>query len=378
MPTSTIRRRGEKRDITVYANPEDYASFPQLARTDNELVLLFQVQNLEKLRASGQHPHYQPAAVPRWTTSRDGGLTWTLHETAPTLGSVRDISYGSAPLADGGTVTLTYSDQSSLRAIIQHGRIGYRPYQKEEAEHGDIHPVSDLGPFERFWPHGMKRLADGTILAPGYAPFQSPQGTRKTTVVFLVSTDEGRTWRYRAHIPNPNLFDFSETDVIETRDGRLVALLRADWDAVPVEQRPPDGLAAGGKTPGYGWYLYQTESSDGGHTWSAPVQLPLWGHPPYLLRLASGDILLVYGYRQAPWEIRAILSRDEGRTWDKTTLRTVYTFDPGEYDLGYPVATQLADGAIVCAFYGYSTRDNGGYSARGIFVSVFDEAWMGQ
>jgi hypothetical protein len=30
----------------VYANNEDYASFPQLALTDNELALLFQVQNL--------------------------------------------------------------------------------------------------------------------------------------------------------------------------------------------------------------------------------------------------------------------------------------------------------------------------------------------
>jgi hypothetical protein len=40
------------------------------------------------------------------------------------------------------------------------------------------------------------------------------------------------------------------------------------------------------------------------------------------------------------------------------------------------VATQLADGAIVCAFYGYSTPDVSVKSARGIFVSVFDETWL--
>ena len=28
------RRPGEKHDLVVYANSEDYASFPQLARTD--------------------------------------------------------------------------------------------------------------------------------------------------------------------------------------------------------------------------------------------------------------------------------------------------------------------------------------------------------
>jgi len=37
---------------------------------------------------------------------------------------------------------------------------------------------------------------------------------------------------------------------------------------------------------------------------------------------------------------------------------------------------QLADGSIVCAFYGYSTPDIGEKMPHGIFVSVFDEAWM--
>ncbi len=378
MKNSTPRQRGEKRDTLVYANPEDYASFPQLARTDGELVLLFQVQSLEKLRALAEHPHYQKVAVPRWATSRDGGLSWEVHETAPKLGAVRDISYGSAPLADGGTVTLTFCNKAT-RAIVQHERIGYRPYQAEAVEPGDIHPVSDIGPFTRFNSHGMKRLADGTILAAGYAPFLSPTGRDKTTAVFLASTDEGRSWAYRGHTPNPNLFDFSEPDVLETRDGRLVALLRTDWDRVPVEERPPDRRSAthpNYQEIGYGWFLYQAESSDGGCTWSEPVQLPLWGHPPCLLRLASGNILLVYGHRRPPWEIRAILSRDEGRTWDLDSLRVVHTFEPGHYDMGYPVATQLADGSVVCAFYGYSTPDVGEKMPHGIFVSLFDETWL--
>ena len=375
MPTSTIRRRGEKRDITVYANPEDYASFPQLARTDNELVLLFQVQNLEKLRASGQHPHYQPAAVPRWTTSRDGGLTWTLHETAPTLGSVRDISYGSAPLADGGTVTLTYSDQSSLRAIIQHGRIGYRPYQDESASGAaaDIRLISDLGPFRHFYPHGTTRTGGGEIIVAGYAPLgPSPSGApdARTTAVFLCSGDEGRTWHYLSHLPNPFRFSLEEPAVLEVAPGRLITLLRTGWDPVPVEQRPAEART------GYGYFLYQSASRDGGRSWTKPVPLPLWGHPPHLTRLASGNILLVYGHRRPPYEIRAVLSRDHGRSWDLDTLRTVRTFAPGDYDIGYPVATQLADGAIVCAYYGYASPEIGEKMPHGIFVNVFDEQWL--
>ena len=379
------RQPGEKRDIVVYANDKEYASFPILARTDQELALLFQVQELAKLRASGEHPHYQRSAVPRWATSRDGGLTWKIHETCPPLGRVRDIGYGSAPLEDGGTVTLTFSTTEPLQAIVQHGIIGYRPYQDAGKEQGDKYPVTSLGPFQRFYPMGMKRLADGTLLASGYVPFKSAAGRDKTTAAFLTSDDAGRTWTFRSHIPNDNPFDFSEPDIIETRDGRLLVLLRTDWDqgAVAKEAIPADAGTTGAN---YGYYLYQAESKDRGKTWSEPAQLPLWGHPPYLLRLASGKLLLVCGHRRKPWGIRAVLSRDEGRTWDTASLKTVYEFPHGGIDLGYPVATQLADGAIVCTFYGYppflKRESQAGeswvpdHTPRAVFVSVFDEKWL--
>lgn len=250
------------------------------------------MQELAKLRTSPEHPHYQRFAVPRWATSTDGGLSWKIHESCPPLGPIRDIGYGSAPLADGGTVTLTFSLTEPLQAIIQHGTIGYRPYQDASRESGKRYPVTDLGPFQRFWPMGIKRLSHGSILAAGYVPFKSAVGRDKTTAAFLKSQDEGKTWAYLSHIPNENPFEFSEPDVLETRDGRLITLLRTDWDIVPIPERPQEARE------GYGYFLYQSESTDGGRTWTAPVPLSLWGHPPYLLRLASGNILLVYGYRR--------------------------------------------------------------------------------
>ena len=363
------RRAGEKRDIVVYSDPEAYASFPQLVRTNSELVLLFQVQELAKLRAASKHPHYQAFAVPRWASSRDGGLTWSRHDTCPPLGAVEDISYGSVALADGGTVTLTFSSSEAMQAIIEHGSIGYRPYQQVRQADGNVAlPVSDIGPFSRFYPHGMTRTSAGKLIAAGYAPMTD--GTGRTTAVFLVSEDEGRTWRTLSHIQNTERFSFSEPAIIETRDGRLLTLLRVDWDPVPAEERPDAARV------GYGYYLYRSWSADGGRNWEAPERLPIWGHPPYLLRLRSGSLLLVYGHRREPYGIRAALSRDEGQTWDPAGIRTVHRFDPGSYDLGYPVATQLADGSIVCAYYGYATTDVGETMPHAIFVSVFDEAWL--
>jgi hypothetical protein len=115
---------------------------------------------------------------------------------------------------------------------------------------------------------------------------------------------------------------------------------------------------------------------DGGLSWSEPIQLPLWGHPPCVKRLASGNILLVYGVRKKPFGIKAVLSRDNGKTWDLKTLKQIYTFDPGGYDLGYPVATEFPDGKILCTFYGYSTPEIQGKVPHGIFATVFDEAWL--
>ena len=49
-------------------------------------------------------------------------------------------------------------------------------------------------------------------------------------------------------------------------------------------------------------------------------------------------------------------------------------WEPGNFDLGYPQATQLEDGTILCAYYGYYTEKmKGRLKPCGIFVSLFDE-----
>jgi hypothetical protein len=108
------------------------------------------------------------------------------------------------------------------------------------------------------------------------------------------------------------------------------------------------------------------------------VQLPFWGHPPCLKRFGNGDVLLLFGVRRKPFGIQAVLSRDDGNTWDLNTLRYVHEFHPGRYDLGYPVATILDDGSVVCAYYGYCSEDVNPHKVtpHGVFVSTFDHTWL--
>jgi hypothetical protein len=93
-------------------------------------------------------------------------------------------------------------------------------------------------------------------------------------------------------------------------------------------------------------------SDDDGLTWrhvARPVpDTGLGGNPPAMLRLHDGRLCLTYGYRAAPYGIRARLSADEGMTWGEELILRA---DGGSHDLGYPRTVQRPDGTLVTAYY---------------------------
>jgi len=154
------------------------------------------------------------------------------------------------------------------------------------------------------------------------------------------SRDDGRSWQYLADIPVAEE-DQRESDwrirmedephVVELKDGKLVAMIRAD---------PRDHTQS---------FLRQTESTDGGKTWSVTHKTSIYGYPPHLIRLRNDWLLVVYGVRREPFGERACLSKDGGKTWDidhEITLRTAFSSD-----LGYPSSVQLDDGSILTVYY---------------------------
>lgn len=72
------------------------------------------------------------------------------------------------------------------------------------------------------------------------------------------------------------------------------------------------------------------------------------GNPPSLIRTLSGQLVLVYGYREKPYGIRAKVSENFGVTWgDELRLRT----DGGNWDLGYVRSFVRQDGNLVSVYY---------------------------
>ena len=113
--------------------------------------------------------------------------------------------------------------------------------------------------------------------------------------------------------------------------------------------------------------LYQ--SGDNGATWQyltrpVPSTGGPGGNPPSMIRLRDGRICLTYGFRSEPHEIRARLSRDEGKTWSgDIVLRQAAT-----WELGYTRTVQRPDGKIVTVYYYPEERETG----RVIAATIWD------
>lgn len=182
-------------------------------------------------------------------------------------------------------------------------------------------------------PHGPIQLRDGRLL---YAGKELWTGQRRNGV--CESADDGLTWRWLAEIParpGDRADQYHELHAVECAGGRLVVHIRNHNDANSRE-------------------TLQSESADGGRTWSTPHAISVWGLPSHLLRLRDGRLLMTYGHRRAPLGNQARLSEDEGRTWSEPMI---ISGDGASTDLGYPSTVELADGALLTAWY-EALKDN--------------------
>ncbi|HDY88945.1 MAG TPA: exo-alpha-sialidase [bacterium] len=184
-------------------------------------------------------------------------------------------------------------------------------------------------------PHGPVELTDGRLLYVGINHKKGdksiPQPLAEKLIAAAESRDDGQTWKIIGYIPVPNdlgtkASDFVEPHLVETTDGKLVAMLRHR-----------------------GTFLWQTESHDGGKTWTVVHQTNIVGRPPHLIHLKNNWLLVSYGRRREPYSERACISRDSGKTWDVDNEITLTSAPNG--DLGYPTSVQLDDGSILTIYY---------------------------
>jgi hypothetical protein len=147
------------------------------------------------------------------------------------------------------------------------------------------------------------------------------------------SKDHGANWGEPSIIAR----GYNEVCATQLSDGRLMACIRK-------------GDTQAG--------LYVVFSSDNGFHWTAPKPLTqAHEHPGDLLRLRSGEILLSFGERNKPYGVQALVSGDEGRSWDDQKRYLLVT-DGDHEDLGYPVTIERKDGKLVTIYYIVYGKEN--------------------
>jgi hypothetical protein len=185
----------------------------------------------------------------------------------------------------------------------------------------------------------------GNYLAPGYGKVNN---TRLTSYLLACPAGSdptnGGNWSVRGTIFNGvvDSRDYSETDILNTSGSNWIAI---------------------GRTHTTPWDLRRATSADNGATWTAATSVILpaasgsVNNPvsPWLLGLASGNILLGYGARQgsARWGSAFALSNDGGVTFHDRPASGLMLHPAAQNssDWGYPTVIQIPDGRILAAGY---------------------------
>ena len=174
-------------------------------------------------------------------------------------------------------------------------------------------------------PHGPIQLKDGRLLYAGKRLW-----TDDKKIGVCESKDDGLTWQWLSDIPTRkgDKNAYHELHAVEANDGTIIAQIRNHNEA------------------NKGWTL-QTESADGGKTWSEMHPI-CFGLPSHLLKLRDGRLLMSYGHRRAPFGNQARVSADNGKTWSEAMTISA---DGMAGDLGYPSTVELADGSLLTVWY---------------------------
>ncbi|ASG20659.1 sialidase family protein [Nitrospirillum viridazoti] len=361
------------RHLTLYRHDRYYASFPAAATlADGTVAVVFRrardqrwfaralgltdqtgLMSVDHVDSRSQHvllrldgrtlePLAEPVVLPpdgeaadqdaNLLTLPDGrllltGFSW--YPLAPRL--------AEAVRAAGGPLVGTADDSGLFLFWGGYARLG-DPQARTWTPHTFLPPLpgqSDLLAGVRPHHGGALRgrgvlLPDGGVLQAVYAG-----GThgKRGSHLFRADPDgaDGYAWRVVGPIAHDaaGMGCLVEPALLRTRNGRLLAFHR---------------------TAGMGDQMALSASPDDGRTWAPWRLTTVVGHPFDPLPLPDGRVFLAYGYRHAPYGIRARIYDPDTQQPEDGKEIVLRDDGPGP-DLGYPWATVLADGRVLVVYY---------------------------
>ena len=353
-----LLRAGTPRHLIVYQKTGQFAGWPAnsgIWSWGNEVVVGFQQRVFErKLKGHA----IQVESIPEEMQARtlDGGETWTI-EKPPSLQLPVGESYEHFTVDKGPTVT-----ESPGGINFRHpdfaftGRMSRNPPADSRFYYSTDRCKSWEGPFRipRFGLRGTAARTDYLVNGEHDLFFfltVARSDGEQGRIMLIRTRDGAKTWSVVSYIgPEPTGSDYAiMSSTVRLDPRRLVTAIR------------------------HHGFIELYRSNDDGNTWEyggKPVANTGKGNPPSLIKLHDGRLALTYGFRAKPFGIRALISRDEGRTWGKDVfLRN----DGGSEDIGYPCSVQRPDGMVLTVYY-YNTDID---EERFIGATIWDPDQLG-
>lgn len=349
--TKSVPTLRKVEDVILYRDDQFYSAFPSIVRRrDGELITAFRRAPNRKLLGEKANSHTDPNSYLVLVRSRDGGKTWTREPEllyAHPFGGSQDPCL--VQLRDGTLVCSSYGwalvqpdYAAQMDDSLRHGNFVFlggwllRSRDAGRTWQGPIlppavgadHTPDVLGrPVHAYNRGAMCEGRDGRLYWVVAA--NTSAKPRRTETHLLISDDQGLNWNYSCVVAADPKVTFNETSIYETPKGDLVAFIR---------------------TASFNDHTVIARSTDGGKSFQ-PWQDAGWqGHPHYALRLPDKRVFLVYGYRHAPFGIRARVLNAECTDF-ATAPEIVLRDDGGNGDLGYPWATMISRNRLLAVYY---------------------------
>ena len=272
----------------------------------------------------------------------DGAAIYTARRTAGAAAWAPPEVLIDAPLPHGNPVLHSEGDRVWLFFAVVPGTgwsTAHIEFQTSaDRGHTWTAPQPITGPPGANVKYPPVRTAAGDLLLPAYDDLLS------RTLFFNSSTPQADAWRLASTLASAPPHNCIQPSVAPLSDGRLLAVMR---------------------NTGSGWLWYST-SADDGRTWATPARgdFPNPASATALLRLASGNLLLVYNDSNTDRHpLSAALSGDDGATWRPPRI---LVDGPGAYS--YPSAIQTSDGMIHIVY---------SHDRQWIGHIEVSEAWLG-
>ena len=301
--------------------------------------------------------------------SRDNGQTWSQPAVLiDTLLDDRDS--GILPYGEKNVIVTSFTDStdfqryavdwviknldSSLRQTLENQYISAYldttdTLNPDEKYLGSGYIISHDGGYtfgkrhmcEISCPHGPAVLNNGKVIYVGtvwdkhIAKTAWKENNYLQLKCYILNDDEEFEYLSEITFNKEKVVEACEPHTIVLPDGKIIVHIR-------VQSGYEDDSAM---------CIYQCESYDDGKSFTEPHQIlePGEGAPSHIMRRSDGTLIATYGHRHKPYGIRAMISRDNGETWE--TGLTVCETNKDEKDTGYPSSVELPDGNILTIFY---------------------------